>query len=356
MGRFSAADRIEFLALRALCYSGLDSVTLRERLGARLREILNLDAYCLMELDSAVVLPTHGVTSGWSSEAHQLLVKHVLLASPVADLPERHRSGDRTWCADDLAVDRRHDPYFAFHLLPFGYRYDLLALCSFAGRPVGLLTLTRSVRRGAFQGRHRRLVDALTPHVAAGLRAAKLRETALAGADASTGVVVLDADGRLEFANAAGEAWLRQESADSRYWALSVPLLAALGIRGTVDQPSALPVLETRAGRTGVIHRLQAERLVDSSGHRRTLILIEPVRTIERPEILQQLGLTAREAEVAAGYLGGQGASELAQSLGCTRATVRVHLRNIFEKFDVSSRQELSALIAGHKVRQHSPL
>ena len=55
--------------------------------------------------------------------------------------------------------------------------------------------------------------------------------------------------------------------------------------------------------------------------------------------------LTAREGEVLALLAGGIGLEELAQRLGITLSTARVHARNIHDKLGVCSNEELAALI-----------
>ena len=52
--------------------------------------------------------------------------------------------------------------------------------------------------------------------------------------------------------------------------------------------------------------------------------------------------LTRRRRQVASLVLRGFSNSEIAQKLGVTEGTVKIHLHAIYEKLDVHSRQELA--------------
>jgi len=64
MGRLSAADAAEFQAVRALCYEGLDSASLRERAGEPLARHLRLASYCFGASDPVTALPVHSMSVG----------------------------------------------------------------------------------------------------------------------------------------------------------------------------------------------------------------------------------------------------------------------------------------------------
>lgn len=345
MARLGRSEQREFESLRSLCYTGRDSTELRQRVGDRVARVIGADAFCLMEIEPSVMLPTDSVAEGWPAEAQDALIEEVILNSPVADVAAIHRLRLRTVAADDLAGGL-DDPYFASLLLPFGYRYELLTLCTLGGRPVALLTFARRAGRGDFDRRERRFLDALAPHVGAGIRRSILRAATLADADAATGIIVLAADGRVEFANRAAERWLRRSSGRSGMWYMALRLMVALAARPAADAVTPA-TLQTRHPDSGVLHRLHAERTLDGDGSARTVVLIEPVRAADRPEVLAQLGLTAREADVAIQLLRGLDTSEIAVAIGCAPQTVRVHMTRMFEKLGVRSRRQLAALLMG---------
>jgi DNA-binding CsgD family transcriptional regulator len=353
MARFSPKDRTEFLAIKAACYRGLTRADLLGYLGARLGDYLQADATCMVQLDLDTALPVYVVSQGWSDDAHRPLVEHALLATPTADPGILAAQGRRTVVTEALVPAGRpyyRDPYFEYHVLWGGYRHELQTMCATAKRGRALLTVARRATTGSFEPRHLRLLDAIAPHVAAGMHAATVRESLAAPLASSTGFIVLDQTGKVELANAAGERWLARVDVLGRsghVWAVHV--LAAVLARGLKPDGAAdVPELELNDPSTGALHRLHAERTVDANGAERTLILIEPVRRVDRPQTLQRFGLTQREAEVALGLLRGIDVSTLARELGVSSHTIVHHRRSVFDKLGVSSRRGLLArLYAG---------
>jgi DNA-binding CsgD family transcriptional regulator len=332
LARFNASQQRTFRDLKAICHSGLTSIALRQALAKALDRLLGLDAFCLMELDPEIALPIHGVTRGWSDEAHDLLLDRVLLVSPVADIGRMHHAGERTVRPEQVARSDPADPYFRYHLLPYGYRHELLTMCRAGGQPLALLTLTRAASRAAFEPWHIRLLDALSPHVGAGMRAALDRDADLAGraAGACIGRIELDADNRVIAADAGGEAWLRLSRSGSADWHMAIGALRAHGDR--------LPELVVRHQETGILHRLR----VGTTGNNGRCIHIAPLARAEEPGVLRRIGLSAAEAKVAATLLQGRSTLDAARLAGCSPATVRVHLHRIYDKLGIGSRRELA--------------
>ncbi len=100
----------------------------------------------------------------------------------------------------------------------------------------------------------------------------------------------------------------------------------------------------------GEVYRLRAERVEGADGRPRGLVLIEPgavVGPVDTLEALMQLGLTRREAEVTLAVLRGQTAMQIAVELVVSPHTVHDHLRKVFDKLNVSSRQQLAARLLG---------
>lgn len=65
---------------------------------------------------------------------------------------------------------------------------------------------------------------------------------------------------------------------------------------------------------------------------------------------LTAAGLTHAEFKVLKGLAGGRTAGDLAGDLGISNATVRTHIRRIYAKLDVSSREELFAFVLHMRV------
>lgn len=353
MGRFGPHERTEFLALKAACYRGLGSAELLATIGVRLGDYLRADATCMVQLDPSTALPIYAVGQGWSDESHQLLIDRALLRTPAADPGRLVEQRRRTVVTEALVPsDCRYDrdPYFAYHILWGGYRHELQTACATAGQGRALLTVARRSTTGAFEPRHLRLLDAVAPHVAAGMHAATVREALAASPASGTGLVILDECGKVALANAAGERWLARVAVLGRSghaWAIHV-LARVLARSLTPEGAGEVPVLELGDPATGALHRLRAERALDRDGAPRTVVLIEPVRRVERPETLQRLGLTPREAAVALGLVRGATVATLASEAGVSPHTVLHQQRRVFAKLDVSSRRGLiTRLYAG---------
>lgn len=348
MGRFSPRERAAFLALKAVCYGGLGSSELLALLGDRLGTVLRADATCMVQFDPDSALPTYVVSQGWAEEDHRPLIEHALLASPAADPGRLVEQGRRTVAVDEIVPADQplsRDPYFEHHLFLRGYRHELQTVCTVDRRGRVLVTMTRREQTGSFEPRHARLLDALAPHIAAGLHAATVRETLGAPAAVGTGFIVLNPRGDVELASTVGERWLATPDVagrPGRLWALHV--LAKLLERSlTAEGAGQVPEIELADPSTGTLHRLRAERALGANGDPRTIILIEPIQRIERPATLLRFGLTPREAEVALGFLRGASIESLAREAKVSPHTIDQHRRNVFSKLDVSSRRELLA-------------
>lgn len=62
-------------------------------------------------------------------------------------------------------------------------------------------------------------------------------------------------------------------------------------------------------------------------------------------------GLTRAEAAIVKRFIGGERADEMAQALGVTIETVRTHIRRIYNKLGISSREQLFSLISPYRLR-----
>jgi DNA-binding CsgD family transcriptional regulator len=347
MGRFTAAEAATFRALRATCYAELPAMALLERVSREVQRVIRADAFCTSGLDPGTALLTEAVKDGWPEEAKPLLIERVLLASPAADPGRLLREGRRAVDVDTLLAHRvapHRDPYFQYHLLPFGYQHEVQVLCAYRGEAAALLTLSRTATAGRFEARHLRFLDALAPHIAAGVAAARVREALAAPRESGIGMLILDPAGRVELANGVAEDWLAAGA--RRYWPLGLPLLAALVSRHAADGVApVVPVVDLAHPATGSPYRLHWEHRPGADGRPRAVLLLEPVRRLDRHDVLQRLGLSPREAEVALALLRGLTSKEIAAALQCSPHTVVQHTRGAFLKLGVSSRAELAALL-----------
>jgi DNA-binding CsgD family transcriptional regulator len=349
MGRFGAEERVAAQQVRATCASGLDSVGLRERVSRVLSRYLRADAYCAMELDPATTLPIHDVNHGWPSEYLEPLVEEALFRSHTADTGFLTRHPRRALILDELVEGGRpeRDPYYRFHVLPFGYRHEIQFMCISGGLPRALFTFNRRREKGSFEPRHLRLLEAVAPHVGAAMHAACIRAALDERPAGETGVIVLGPDGRVEVANAAARRVLEGTRVAAPPMALQV-FLGFLRRALREGQPPAIRAITFADPATRETYRAVAEPSLGVDGRARMMALLEPARPLDSDVGLMRLGLTEREAAVVIHVLREEDVPSCAARLGCATATVTKHLKNVYAKLGVGSRRELALrLMAG---------
>lgn len=349
MARLSAADQRERQAVRRLCYCGLASARLREVVGERLRRYLDADAFAFLALEPATGLPVHAVhdwPSGMCEAAHQ----RALLASPAADFGRRALLSRRAHRVEHLVDAGRAsaDPYFSNVLRPFGYYHELQVSCTYAGRVWGNLHLTRREGRDAFPDSSLRLLEALAPHLTAGLRAAAARATFGASPGAAVGMVVLGREGGIELANDIGMELLRGSTVGERQsrW-VAIQTVVGLLRRVADGGPVVVPALDIVDPIREEVYRLRAQRVRHSDGGTRDVVLIEPSRLATGGTVQAMMGLSAREGEVAQAIVRGLTTKEIATALRLSPHTVQTHVCHIFKKLGVSSRRALASILSG---------
>ena len=175
-----------------------------------------------------------------------------------------------------------------------------------------------------FSARDRAVLDALNPHLVQLLRAAetRLRLRAALALHESTraAVVLLEADGRVDFASSAARELLERYFGESGAQ-LPAPLASWLRERpGATSEPL----------RVDVGDRCLKVDSVDGA------LLLEEQRRLPR--------LTAREREILDLVAEGMTNAEIAERLWVSPGTVRRHLENIYAKLGVHTRTAAVAL------------
>lgn len=351
MARLRAVDAPEFLAIKALCYQGLDSVTLRERTGERLSRYLRAPSFCFGAMDPGTALPVHSISVGLGPESMAAFLR-LVLATPSLDFGPWVERPQKVARLEELVGEVDADPYLTDCLRPAGLRYDVQVACVSGGRTWGHLCLRRSEDEGPYAGHEMRFLSALVPHLAAGLRAAAAKTALNATPGNATGVVVIGPEGELELANGMAQRLFALPEDGRPYSFLSAVRIVAARLQQALSDEGAelVPSLIVTDEPGGEVYRLRAEQVQGADGRPRGMVLIEPATAQEISgtlDALVQLGLTRREAEVTRAVLRGRTTVEIAAELVVSPHTVHDHLRRVFEKLGVGSRQQLAARLLG---------
>jgi DNA-binding CsgD family transcriptional regulator len=212
----------------------------------------------------------------------------------------------------------------------------------------GALSLSRGADCDPCSPADAELVDAVTRHLAEGVRRAALLDRAATGpadGEDAAGVVVLAEDGSTVFADEIGAAWIDELGGNGSV----PPLVAAMAARArgvvagaTRDGRIARAHLQAESGRWLVV---RATVLGDDAGAQ-VAVMIEPARPHElAPLVADAYRLTGRERDVTRLVARGLPTDAIAARLHLSPWTVQDHLKAIFEKVGVATRGELVARV-----------
>jgi DNA-binding CsgD family transcriptional regulator len=238
-------------------------------------------------------------------------------------------------------------------LAPRGLRFDLRAVFASGQEHWGGVSIFRERGRRDFSEREVALIGRLAPHLAAGLKAAALRERATDAPPVGVpGVLVLDRRGRVVHYTASAERWLRELAELGTDWRDGAGLpgvvwLAVGALRhalkpDTERDLARVPRLTTRSRSGQWLHLHAAQAEPGSGGFGETIIVIEPVGPRELAWLqTAAYGLTAREREVVELVVRGASTRQIAERLFITEDTVQDHLSHVFDKVGVRGRRAL---------------
>lgn len=266
--------------------------------------------------------------------------------------------------------DLRRTAFYDDVLRPQKVAHNAMCALAVTRGLVVAFNICRTSRQGPPDRQERVLLEHLLVHVRRALALGKRIEGYMAlhaaqyqALDAlSTGLVLLNASGRVVLANAAasrlidpsGPLRLRQGSLASYHPALTRRLHDLVGsvIRGRPLATAVFPfpdhsrsVIVTGSSiRSRDLVRLSDGGLGDPTV---MLFLTDPLATAHNEaELLRELyGLTDGEARIAAAVAGGAGISAVAQALGISRNTVKTHLSRVFAKTGTTRQTELARLV-----------
>lgn len=333
-----------FRTVKRLCYAGLDSVTLRREVAARLVPRLGFDAHAFSTCDPDTGLMTHTLAEGVPPDLARLYLEELYprhCACLTMDLP---RVGVAVYTG-------AHDtPAMQSEIESAGIHSQLHASFTSGGRLWGTWCLMRERNAGSTDAHGRALLERLVPHLARGLQSAALIDHATApGAPDrdGAGVLVLDPHQRPILRTVAAGVWLDDLADDGLRMESGLPM----SVHALASRLQNMPVevaasLRARArGASGRWYSLRATIAEpDVYGVSATVVVVQPAAVREIAALLTQLyDLSGREREVVAAVARGEPTKTIASSLGVSVHTVAEHIERACDKIGVRGRKALVA-------------
>ena len=331
-----------------------------DEIAARLRRVIDCDATCWHTLDPQTRLMT-------SDAPRELISEGVFTAESASD------AGARVVASEYLVEDfntfarlasRRVSAGILSHatagrpersaryrdvLAPSGIPFELRAAFVSRGRCWGAVHIARREHKRDFTVEDANAVAHLTGVIADGIRTSLRFDAARQAPDGTgPGLVVL---------NATNEVELITPPAHELLAAIRSPALAA------TDQASPTPLLALAAFTRAHAHAGVGEpdvvavptpsgwitlhaSLPDSRADGSVAIVLERTPSPQSTGIrLEAHGVTPREREIATLIAQGRTNPEIAETLVLSPYTVQDHIKSLFEKTQVASRQELVARV-----------
>jgi DNA-binding CsgD family transcriptional regulator len=337
-------------ALIERCYAGLDAAALGRDVAGRLKAAAGVDAAFVATVDPATLLFTSAISEEPLVEAAPAFLANELDGHDVnrfTDLaagPDLVRTLDQA-TRGDWDSSARH----AAIIRPLGLGDELRVALRTRQACWGVMCLHRQAGATGFSPRDREIVARIAPHVAEGLQRALLAgQVHDPRPPPGHGVVILDASGSVTSVNDAAERWLAQipESDWPSSCQLPLPLLAAAAAASQAGAARRHPApgvrLRTVCGDWLSVHASP----LHGDGHQSTVLILEEPRPGELTSlILTSHGVTSAQARVVALVLRGYSTKQIVSQLAISQYTIQEHLRAVFDKLGVRSRQELAAAL-----------
>lgn len=349
----TSAQRSAFRDVKRACYAGLDSIALRTELARRVAPVVPMDGHSFAITDPDTGLLTSGLMENLPSSLMRSYIDQLYPYEAAAGSVDLARAGRTVVSFVSMSEE------FRVILGECGLGHEINLLASDGQSLWGSWCLLREQKGKPFSERENSFLSAIAPHVARGLKASALLDTArcesapLEGDAASPGVVVLDRCGRVSMRNPAATAHL-DDLADVGTEEGEVPLALAsvlvqlrrpLHLASDDDPQAAADATLHARGRSGQWYALRGSLSEpNSAGESSIIVLIAPVEGRDRAMILTRLyGLTPREREVLGLLLQGNSTKRIAAQLALSPYTVQNHLDHACDKVGVRGRKALIA-------------
>jgi len=234
-------------------------------------------------------------------------------------------------------------------LSPAGIPFELRAAFVTRGRAWGAVHVARREDARDFT---REDVDALariTTTVAEGIRTSVRFDAARRGGDSGApGMIVLDASDHVELITPAARELVAALCSGARTQSDETPPTAVVALAGFARRhPPGAPQHGDGVAVPSSLGWITLNASLPEGPHTgRVAIVMDRATSPETTAVrLEANGVTAREREIAGLLAGGLSNTEIARKLVLSPYTVQDHLKSLFEKTSVSSRQELVARV-----------
>ncbi len=347
-------EEIELLGAR-----GLPRDEYFAQLAPRLRRVIDNDASCwhtldphtrLMTSDAPAELVERGIfTAETATTAGELLVRSEYLVPDSNTFAELAARRIPVGTLDQATRGRpERSARYRDLLEPSGIPHELRAAFVIRGRVWGAVHIARRAQSGAFTRRDADALARVAGAIANGIRASLRFDAARRGSSTEApGLIVVDATNAVELITPPARALLDALGSNALAYAdesLPATVLAlASHVRGSAHRAGVESNVVTVPSPSGWI-TLHASQ--PSAGDGRVAIVIEPASGPRSATLRLEInGVTAREREVATLLASGLSNTDIAATLVLSPHTVQDHIKSLFEKLGVASRQELVARV-----------
>jgi DNA-binding CsgD family transcriptional regulator len=336
-------DRIEHLAR-----SGLTWVSFTSEVTDVVGRSIEFDRCCWHTVDPGTMLFTGsvnrnvGCSGSWLAE-YEYVIEDVNKWWFLA------RSGQRAGATSlathgDLARSARHRSHQGW-----GIGDELRGSFVAGANYWGAAAFLRDQDQPWFTADDVRLLASLSDAIADGLRAALVNtavSTEVIAATEGPGVVVFDDAGRPEFISPAAEQWIAQLVEDPRPDPPSESrVVQAVAARaralGRDNDPLQLAARARVQTRTGAWLTLYGTPLAGGPAGRMAVIIQPAAPNEVAPLVALAYGLTDREGQIVRLCMQGRSTKQMANELDVSPYTVQDHLKSVFDKTGVRTRNEL---------------
>jgi DNA-binding CsgD family transcriptional regulator len=354
MGTITTEEERVYAEVKRLCYAGLDAPTLHRRALDCLARAVPFDGSCAHDADPVSGLGMRMHLDPPNDRSLRYFLEHVYFEDELNDFNSMIRTGRPVALLSEETGGRlERSLRYREALAPRGFHFDMRAVFASGQEHWGGVSIFRERGRHDFSDHEAALLARLSPHLAAGLRAAALLAEALPGSNIDgPGVLVLDRRGRVIQYTPSAERWLREMGDVRPDWqgGPDVPAVIWLvvgalrhALKPTTDRELISTPRITTQTRTGRWLHLQASLAETTDGRDGDMmIVIEPAGPREVAWLkIAAYGLSAREREVVECVMRGASTKQISATLFIAEDTVQDHLSHVFEKVGVRGRRAL---------------